>query len=141
MDYRKFGNTWMVRIDRGEEIIESLKALCEKESIRLASVSALGACDRVTACVYDMENKVYHRQTLTGFMEMASLTGTVTEKDGEPYLHLHGAFCGKDLVAHGGHVMEAVVSATCEMVLTEIPGHVGRKLEESTGLNLFRFDE
>ncbi len=141
MDYRKFGSTWVIRMDRGEEIFASLKALCAKERIRLASVSALGACDRVKACVYDMENKVYHRQTLTGFMEMASLTGTVTEKDGEPYLHLHGVFCGEDLIARGGHIMEAVVSATCEMGLTEIPGRVGRAFQEETGLNLFRFDE
>ena len=140
MDYRKFGQTWIIRMDRGEEIVSCLKALCEKEHIRLASVSALGASSRAVVCVYDIEKKVYHRQTLTEFMEIASLTGTVTEKDGAPYLHLHGTFCDESHVARGGHVMEITVGATCEMVLTEIDGHVGRELQEETGLNLFRFD-
>ena len=49
MDYRKFGDTVVARFDRGEEFTSSLQELCEKENIKLASVSAIGALSAFTA--------------------------------------------------------------------------------------------
>ena len=71
--------------------------------------------------------------------KIASILGTVTEKDGKPYLHLHATFCDANMQAHGGHVNALHISATCEMVLRLLPGQVGRQLDEVTGLNLFDF--
>ncbi|MBQ9263799.1 MAG: DNA-binding protein [Clostridia bacterium] len=139
MEYRKFGADYVVRMDRGEEIIASLTSLCEKEQIRLASVQGLGASDHAVVCVYDVKEKVFHRQTLTGPMEISSLVGSVTQKDGKPYLHLHVTLCDEHLIAHGGHANEISISATCEMVLHVIDGQVGRHLDPDTGLNLFQF--
>ncbi|MBQ9197600.1 MAG: DNA-binding protein [Clostridia bacterium] len=139
MDYRHFGNTYVIRMDRGEEVLSTLTALCEKEHILLASVQALGAADRAVVCVYDVKEKVFHRQTLTGPMEIASLIGTVTQQDGKPYLHLHVTLCDEHLIAHGGHANEITLSATCEMVLTVIDGQVGRVLDPDIGLNVFQF--
>ena len=68
MDYRKFGSTWMLRIDVGEEIVESLKAMCAREGIRLAQVSAIGAADKASVGVYDLAEKRYHQEDLEGFM-------------------------------------------------------------------------
>ena len=59
MLYKKFGNTYMVRIDLDEEIMQSLKALCEKEDIHLARVEALGAVNHAVLGVYDMEKQAY----------------------------------------------------------------------------------
>ena len=140
MEYRIFGKTCVVRIDRGEEVMASLASLCRAEGIRLAAVQGLGASDRAVLCVYDVDKQVYHRQTLTGPMEIASITGTVTEKDGEPYLHLHAVLCDEQLHAHGGHVNEIHIYATCEIVLSLLDGAVGRKQDAVTGLNVFSFD-
>lgn len=139
MDYRSFGGTYVVRMDPGEEILASLTALCEKEDIRLASVEAIGAANRAELCVYDVQNKVFHEQTLTGPMEIASLAGSVTRRDGQVYLHLHGVVCDENLAAHGGHVKSLTVSATCEMFVRTLPGKVGRRTDEATGLNVFDF--
>ena len=46
MQYKKYGDTYAVRIDLNEEIMQSLKALCEKEDIHLAQVDAIGAANR-----------------------------------------------------------------------------------------------
>ena len=62
-----------------------------------------------------------------------------TEKDGEPYLHLHATFCDANMQAHGGHVNELYISATCEMVLRLLPGQVDRRPDYVTGLTLFAF--
>ena len=139
MEYRRFNDTYVIRMDRGEEIVATLAGLCEKENIRLASVAAIGAVDRAVVGLYDVGEKVYHKKEFNEPMEIASLLGTVTEKDGKPYLHLHATLCDAQMQTHGGHVNELHISATCEMVLRLIPGEVGRRLDEAIGLNLFDF--
>ena len=139
MDYRRFNDTIILRIDRGEEIIEMLKAVAEKERIRLASVSALGATDDFTVGVYDVNAKRYNSKTFTGPHEIISLTGTITEKDGAFYQHLHMSAGNQDCEVFGGHLNRAVVSATCEMVIRILPGAVDRGPDPETGINLLRF--
>ena len=139
MEFHRFNDTYVVRMDRGEEVMSTLAGLCEKEGIRLASVEAIGAVDRAVVGLYDVGEKVYHRKEFNEPMEIASLLGTVTEKDGKPYLHLHATLCDADMQTHGGHVNELRISATCEMVLRLIPGAVGRRLDDVTGLNVFQF--
>ena len=140
MDYRRFGDTYVVRIDRGEEILSSLTALCEKEDIRLAQVDALGAVDHAVVSVYDVPTKTFYKKEFNEPMEISNLCGTVTRKEGQVYIHLHATVCDKNLTAHGGHANELRVSATCEMVVRVIPGEVGRRLDEKIGLNMFQFD-
>ena len=139
MEFRRFDDTYVIRMDRGEEILSTLAALCEKENIRLASVEAIGAVDRAVVGLYDVSEKVYHKKEFNEPLEIASLLGTVTEKDGKPYLHLHATLCDASMQTHGGHVNELHISATCEMILRLIPGQLGRKPDEATGLNLFQF--
>ncbi len=140
MDYRRFGNTIIARIDKNEEILEKLKAISEKENIKLASVSALGAVNDFTAGVFDTENKVYHSNRFEGPFEIVSLTGTVTTKDGEFYAHLHMSAGDRNGKVHGGHLNSANVSATCEMVISIIDGNVERLFNEDVGLNLLKFE-
>lgn len=139
MDYRKFGNTWMLRIDLGEEIIESLKAMCAREGIRLAQVSAIGATDKAAVGVYDLAEKRYHQEDLEGFMEIASLAGSVTEMNGEPYIHLHATLADQRNVLHGGHAISLRVGATCEMFVQALDGAVTREKDEGLGINLWKF--
>ena len=139
MDFRKFGDTYIVRMDRGEEILAQLTELCKKEDIRLAQVDALGASDHAVVSVYDVPTQTFYKQEFNEPMEISNLCGTVTRKEGQVYIHLHATLCDKQLNAHGGHANELRVAATCEMVIRTIPGEVGRKLDEEIGLNLFQF--
>ena len=139
MEYGRFGDTVLLRIDRGEEIIETVKRVAEKERIRLASVEALGAVDDFTVGVYDVAAKRYDSKTFTGAFEIVSLVGTITEKDGAFYQHLHMSAGNRDCEVFGGHLNRAVVSATCEMVIRILPGAVDRAPDPETGINLIRF--
>ena len=139
MDYRRFNDTILLRIDRGEEIIEQVRAVAEKEQIRLASVEALGATDDFTVGVYDVAEKHYDSKTFTGPHEIVSLVGTITEKDGAFYQHLHMNAGNARCEVFGGHLNRAVVSATCEMVIRILPGAVNRAPDPETGINLLRF--
>lgn len=136
MQYKRFGDTFLVRIDLDEEIMQSLKILCEREDIHLAHVEAIGASNHAVIGVYDLEEQAYHQETLDGFMEIISLAGNVTRKDGEVYLHLHGSMADQRHAVHGGHVIELRVGATCEMFVTVLPGEAGRARDEKLGINL-----
>ena len=91
MEYRKFGSTYILRIDRGEEILASITTLCNAEKIRLGSVSGIGAVGEVTLGVFNREKFAYESTTYTGDYEIASCSGTITTKEGETYLHIHMA--------------------------------------------------
>ena len=139
MEYRKFDNTYIVRMDPGEEILEQVKALALKEHIRLASVQALGAINDFTVGVFKTDEKKYYANSFQGSYEIVSLTGTINTMDGEFYCHLHMSAGDDQGHVVGGHLNRAVVSATCEMVVTAIPGTVDRAFSPEVGLNLFKF--
>ena len=139
MEYRRFGNTIYLRLDPKEEILEEIGKVAKKENIRLAQVTGLGAINDFTAGVYNTVTKEYHSIQFQGAYEIVSLTGTVTRKDGDVYLHLHIAAGDEEGHVHGGHLNRAEVSATCEMVIRLIDGRIDRQYDDVTGLNLFKF--
>jgi len=139
MDYRRFGDTLIVRIDKNEEIVEQVRVLAEKEKICLATVEALGAVDDFTVGVFFTNEKKYHSNRFQGAYEIVSLTGTISTMDGNFYQHLHMSAGDAKGDVKGGHLNRANVSATCEMVIRIIDGEVDRYYDEEIGLNLFRF--
>lgn len=139
MEYRKFDNTYVIRMDPGEEIIDCVRAFAEKEGVKLASVQALGAIREFTVGAFDTAEKKYYSNEYKGTYEITSLIGTINTMDGRFYTHLHMNAADKTGAAVGGHLNRAVVSATCEMIVTLIPGTVDRAFSEEIGLNLFKF--
>ncbi len=139
MEYRKFGNMIVARIDKGEEILEQVKEIALKEQIKLASVQALGAISSFTAGVFKTDEKKYLSNEFEGAYEIVSLTGTINTMNGEFYCHLHISAGNEKGQVFGGHLNRAVVSATCEMVIQLIDGTVDRRFDEEIGLNLFQF--
>ena len=77
MEYRKFENTIIARIDKGEEIIEQIKEIAIKEEIKLASIQALGAVGQFTIGVFKTDEKQYLSNEFNGDFEIVSLTGTI----------------------------------------------------------------
>ncbi len=140
MDYRRFDRTIIMRIDRGEEILTQLKVMALKEDIKLASVRALGAVGDFTVGVFKTGEKKYYANHFTGDFEIVSLTGTISTMNGEYYAHLHMSAGDDKGAVFGGHLNEAIVSATCEMAVEIIDGQVDRAFSEDVGLNLFKFD-
>ena len=139
MEYRRFGNTIIARLDRGEEILEEIKTLALQEHIALAQVSALGAVGDFTVGVFHVEEQQYYANRFTGNYEIVSLTGTINTMDGAFYTHLHMSAGDDQGKVFGGHLNRAVISATCEMVITVIDGTVDRRFDPEIGLNVFSF--
>ena len=139
MDYRRFGGKIIVRLDKGEEIIETLKNLSVKENIKLGSVSGIGAVKNVELRYFDPDTKKYHDQSFEKSYEAAPISGNISRMSGEVYLHVHASLGGDDFTSVAGHLRSARVSATFEAVIDIIGGEVDRLFSEEIGLNLLKF--
>ena len=139
MEYRRFENSYVVRLNKGEEVITSLKQLCIEENIKLGEITGLGASDFVEIGVFNVNTKEYNTKKFEGMFEITSLVGNVSTKDDEVYLHIHINFGDEEGLVKGGHLVKATISATSEIILRIIEGNVGRKLNPEIGLNLFDF--
>lgn len=139
MEFKRFENDYVVRLNKGENVIESLKKLCKEENIKLAEITGLGASDKVEIGVFNTNTKEYKTKVFEGMFEITSLVGNATRKDGEVYLHIHINFGDAEGNVYGGHLVDSKISATSEIIVRKINGEVGRKLSEEIGLNLLSF--
>ena len=140
MEYRKFPQGYVMRLDPGEEIVEQLTALAERENVRLGCVSALGAANDVTIGIFSTGEKQYHSRRYQGDFEISAMVGSVMRMEGKPYLHLHITI-GNPVTGevHAGHLTSCTISATLELFLQVWDGQVDRQFSDRVGLNLFRF--
>lgn len=136
MQTKKFGNKIIFRLDKGEEVVESIKKICGEFGVKLGTVHGLGAAGKVTLGLFESKSKKYLSQELVGDFEICPLYGNISTMDSELYLHCHINIAGKDQKSFGGHLSEAVISATFEGVIDVIDGEVDRKFDEEIGLNL-----
>lgn len=139
MEYKRFNNTIVARLDRGEEILTEIEKIAKAENIKLAKVSAIGAVNDFTVGVYDVDKKEYKANSFTGDFELLSLLGNINTMNGEYYCHLHMSAGNEKGEVFGGHLNRAVISVTCEMFIDIIDGTVDRKHDDNIGINLFRF--
>lgn len=140
MDYRKTERGYLLRIDRGEELIAVLTAFLGEKDVRCGAFTGIGAVDDPELGLFTMKSREYLHRRFEGEYEIASITGNVSTLDGVPFAHVHGVFTDADCVAIGGHVFEAEVAVTCEIDLVVYEGEVRREKDEATTLNLMRFD-
>ena len=139
MEYKRFDKDIVVRIDKGEEILEKIKEVAIKENIKLATVTALGATNEFTVGVFKTEEKKYYSNSFQGDFEIVSLTGSINTMNDEFYTHIHMSAGDEKGNVFGGHLNKAIVSATCEMFIHVIEVKVDRELSKDIGLNLFKF--
>ena len=130
------GGIHIIRLDKGEEITSSLASFCADNKIGFATVSGIGAADEIVVSVFDVQEKRYIEQSFQGDLEIVSLCGNVALANDKPKAHVHCAFAGDHLEVHGGHLVSAIISVTCELVLNASDGRVERKKDEESGLML-----
>lgn len=141
MEYKRFNEKVIVRLDPGDELMSSLLKIAEKENILFANVSGIGGSNDVVLGVYDVEEKQYYKKRFNDRnYEIVSLVGNINRMDGEPYIHVHAAIeSPRSSHFEGGHLNEAVISVTAEIVLEVIEAEIDRKFSEQIGLNIFKF--
>ena len=139
MEYKKFDNKYIVRIDKNEEVIEKLTELCEKENIKLWNINWIWATNYVQIGLFDTEKKAYNSTILEWPMEITSLMWNISAMNNEVYLHLHINISNKNMEVFWGHLNQCKVSATCEIIIDKIDGEIQREFNEEIWLNLYKF--
>lgn len=137
MNYKRIDNVYVVKLEIGDEIVESLTELCKKENITAGTIQGLGAVDEIDIGYYSMQDKVYHTATYNKQLEMITLNGNISVKESLPYLHLHGAFSDEKYTMVAGHLNKVRISITAEIFVTVLNGIVTRTVSKETGLNVF----
>ena len=132
--------TFAVILVTGDEVMACLKDFVTREKISAAQISAIGALSDVVLEYFDWEKKDYLEIPLHEQVEVASLLGDVAEADGKPAIHLHIVVGKRDGSAMAGHLGEAHVRPTLEVILTESPAHLRKRHDPESGLALIRTD-
>jgi predicted DNA-binding protein with PD1-like motif len=146
MEYRKYGEAYYIRMDRGDEIIGKILDLCKKESVLSATFSGIGGCGSAEIQTFIPETETFELKTLNGMLELISLTGNIiTDEDNQYYHHTHAIFSFKDGENHctaAGHIKSIIVSYTAEIELRPVTGGViKRKYDPETGTGFWSFNE
>ena len=132
--------TYVLVFEKGDEVVEQLRAFAGEEQVTAASFTGIGAFSDVTLGFFERERKDYKRIPLAEQVEVLTLAGDITLKDGEPQVHAHVVIGKEDGTAWGGHLLEAHVWPTLELVVVESPARLQRRLDEETGLPLIALE-
>jgi predicted DNA-binding protein with PD1-like motif len=133
--------TYAVILDTGEEAMDSLKRFLAAEKVLAAQLTAIGAFSDAVLLYFDWGKKEYQRIPVTEQVEVASLIGDVAEgPSGQAELHVHLVLGKRDGTAMAGHLGEAHVRPTLEVIVTESPAHLRKKKDPETGLALIRLE-
>ena len=138
MKHKQFGEKYIIRIEKGEEIVATLIKFCQEQKITLGTISGIGATNQAIIGLFKTDQKEYISQEFTGDYEITSLLGNISQKNGEVYPHLHATLADANNIGYGGHLTSAVVSATFEAVLQKINGQIDRQFDKEIGLNLLK---
>lgn len=130
------GTRWMLRLDDGQDLFETLSSFAARENIRAGTVVfGIGMFRRATFGYWDGSKYVPHELTVPH--EVVALHGTIARADDAPSLHLHGAVAGPDHRIVGGHILRATVGMLQEVLVETFPGRTfGRPMVESFGLKM-----
>jgi predicted DNA-binding protein with PD1-like motif len=131
--------TFAVVLESGDEVMQSLQAFAERERIGAAQLTGIGAFSDLVLMYFDWETKAYQRIPVPEQVEVASLIGDVAlGPSGGPTIHIHLVVGKRDGSAMAGHLGEAHVRPTLELILTESPVHLHKVKDSESGLALIK---
>lgn len=139
MEFEKDKETYFIRLDRGDDLMSSLKEFAMKEKLSSGSLSGIGALEEVELGFYHLKDQVYQRKTFSHEYELISMTGNLSILEEEPFFHIHCVLGDDQYKAFGGHVFNAKVAVTCEVVFQKMNISMKRKMNCEIGLNLIQF--
>ena len=144
MECRKIGETYYIRMDRGDEIVSTLLDVCRKEGILSACYSGIGGCSDVEMQVFIPEQGAFETEKVKGTLELVSLMGNIVSDDSDQlFHHTHALFTWPEDGMHksiSGHMKSSTVLYTAEIELRPVTGGViRRQYDPETGTGFWRF--
>lgn len=130
--------TFALIFDAGDEVMAGLADFAWSNKLSASHFTAIGAFSGATLGYFDWESKDYEKIPVDEQVEVLSLIGDIALKDGEPKIHAHAVVGRRDGSTRGGHLIEARVRPTLEVILTETPAYLRKEVDAESGLALIR---
>jgi predicted DNA-binding protein with PD1-like motif len=132
--------SFVLALEIGEEVVSTLTAFAQEQSLRASTITGIGAFQRSRLGFFDWDRREFHENKIDEQTEVLALTGNITdsEEGRAPHLHIHVVLGKKDASTAGGHLVEAIVRPTLELMINESPEHLRRAHDEKTGLVLLK---
>jgi uncharacterized protein len=129
--------TFAVVLETGDEVVSALTGLAAREALEAAQVTAIGAFSDAVLGYFDWQTKDYRRIPVHEQVEVASFVGDIVlGEDGQASVHAHVVLGRHDASTLAGHLFEAHVRPTLEVVVTESPAHLRKRRDPESGLAL-----
>jgi len=120
----------------GAKVPDEIVSIATREAVKTARVEAIGGVSKLRLAYFNHEKKLYEEHDYEGFLEVTSLLGNITLKEGKPFLHAHGNFGRRDQTVVGGHIVSATVFPILEVVITPTRNTALRQFDDELGLNV-----
>lgn len=127
--YKRKDNIIALALTSGDEVLESIKKVCIAENVRSATVTGIGATNFVEIGILNEDKRTYTKRTVEEDLEISNMTGNVTSRDGECYVHMHITLTKVDN-AFGGHIFRCVISAVADIFIKIIDIDIWREVQE-----------
>jgi predicted DNA-binding protein with PD1-like motif len=121
---------------QGDEAFSGLQEFAEKYHVTSAHFTAIGALNGATLGWFDPQRKMYKKIPINGQHEVIGMSGDIALYQGRPVVHTHMVVGNPDGTTHGGHLLEAYVSPTLEVMLTVDPATMQKRFDPATDLTL-----
>lgn len=128
--------TYALVFDKGEEFMAVLHEFAARHDLGASQLTAIGGFSDATLGYFDREQKDYLKIPIKEQVEVLSLVGDIAMNDGKPKIHAHVVVGMRDGTTRGGHILEAHVWPTLEVIAVEAPTHLQRTTDPETGLAL-----
>lgn len=134
MQFQKIDNSYIVYVEKGEKVMETLTQFCVDRNINSGQLSGIGAVQNTDIGAYDMTSKDYIHKLFNPIHELLSFQGNIAIKDGKPFIHAHITLGNHDMEVSGGHLFEMEVAVVGEFILHNFNEKTHRALNEDIGL-------
>ncbi len=131
-------SVYVVKLEKGDGVVSSLTSLSEELNINFATVSGIGAVKDPHIGYFVVNQKRYIEKRYEGNFELLSLKGNITIKEGKPSCHIHVILSDAEFKTFGGHLLDADVTVTMEIVIKPLKVDVERTMDGDTSLYLWK---
>ncbi len=128
--------TYAVIFSTGDEVLAGLTEFAETYHLAASRITGIGAISSATLGWLDLQKKMYRKITVDGQVEVLSMLGDIALYNGKPVIHAHMVVGYPDGAAHGGHLIEAHVRPTLEVIVTEYPKAMHKQADPDSGMAL-----
>jgi predicted DNA-binding protein with PD1-like motif len=126
--------------EQGDEVMAALQGYAAAHNLKASRFTAIGAFERATLGYFEWNAKDYERIPVNEQVEVVSLVGDIALDGSQPKVHAHVVLGRRDGSTLGGHLLDARVRPTLEVLLTESPAYLKRVCDPRSGIALIRVD-